>query len=112
MSQHTDRLSQLFDFLEKEPNDPFLLYAIATEYVNTDTQKAVTYFEQLLTDHPDYTATYYHAAKLYTMLQNYTRANQLYQEGMQKCETLKQAHALRELKSAYEVFLLEFEDEL
>lgn len=119
-----ERIEQLLDFLEKEPNDTFLLYAAATEYLKTDTQKALTYYENLLQNHSDYIPTYYHAAELYTNLENYEKANQTYLKGIEVCElaiqkaqkqnieidkvTLK---SLQELKSAYELFLMEFEDE-
>ncbi|AFM02942.1 hypothetical protein Fleli_0466 [Bernardetia litoralis DSM 6794] len=120
-----NRINQLLQFLEKEPNDTFLLYAIATEYLKTDTQKGLEYFENLLQNHADYLPTYYHAAELYANLEEYEKANQTYLKGIESCEekakqlksknipidkvTLK---SLQELKSAYELFLMEFEDEL
>ncbi|WP_291725592.1 tetratricopeptide repeat protein [Bernardetia sp.] len=119
-----DRLTQLLSFLEKEPNDTFLLYALATEYLKTDVQKALEYFENLLQNYSEYIPTYYHAAELYTHLENYEKANQTYLKGIKTCQeqiekaklenkeadkvTLK---SLQELSSAYELFLMEFEDE-
>lgn len=119
-----NRINQLLEFLEKEPNDTFLLYAIATEYLKTDTQKALAYFENLLQNHSDYIPTYYHAAELYANLEEYKKANQTYLKGIEICQlkvekvqkqnkeidkvTLK---SLQELKSAYELFLMEFEDD-
>ncbi|WP_338763818.1 tetratricopeptide repeat protein [Bernardetia sp. ABR2-2B] len=119
-----NRLKQLLELLEKEPNDTFLLYALATEYLKTDTKKALEYFENLLQNHTDYIATYYHAAELYVTLESYKKANKTYLKGIEVCEkkiqkaqkknkeadkvTLK-SH--QELKSAYELFLMEFEDE-
>lgn len=119
-----NRLNQLLEFLEKEPQDTFLLYAIATEYQKTDTHKAIEYYEILLQNHSNYIPTYYHAAQLYADLGNYQKANHIYLKGINKCEseiyqtqkdnkeinktTLK---ALQELKSAHELFLMEFEDE-
>ena len=55
------RLEQLREMLAEEPNDPFLIYALATEYLNTDKAKARLYFEILLSKYPDYAGTYYHA---------------------------------------------------
>ena len=119
-----DRLKQLLAFLEKEPNDTFLLYAIATEYLKTDIQKALNYYENLLQNHSDYIPTYYHAAELYTNLEKYETANQTYLKGIEICqktiENCKQQNqeidkvtlkSLQEIKSAYELFLMEFEDE-
>ncbi|PIY11911.1 MAG: enzyme of heme biosynthesis [Flexibacter sp. CG_4_10_14_3_um_filter_32_15] len=120
-----ERLQQLLEFLEKEPKDTFLIYAVATEYLKTDTQKALDYFENLLQNYSEYIPTYYHAAELYANLENYEKANETYLKGIEVCEkviyqakeqnqeadkvTLK---SLQELKSAYQLFLMEFEDEL
>lgn len=119
-----ERIQQLLNFLEKEPNDTFLIYALATEYLKTDTQKALAYFENLLQNHSDYIPTYYHAAELYTNLENYKQANKTYLKGLEVCEQfIQQAKdqnkeadrvtikTVQELKSAYELFLMEFEDE-
>ena len=48
-----NRITQLLEFLEKEPKDTFLLYALATEYLKTDTQKALAYFENLLQNYSE-----------------------------------------------------------
>lgn len=119
-----NRLNQLLEFLKKEPNNAFLLYAIATEYLKTDTQKALEYYENLLQNHSNYIATYYHAAELYSNLEKYEKANQVYLKGIEICQKLiKEANeqnkeidkvtlkSLQELKSAHELFLMEFEDE-
>jgi tetratricopeptide (TPR) repeat protein len=118
------RIEQLLEFLKKEPNDTFLLYAIATEYLKTDTQKALEYYANLLQNHSDYIPTYYHAAELYANLEEYQKANAVYLKGIELCEgKIKKAQeqnieidkvtlkSLQELKSAYELFLMEFEDE-
>lgn len=58
------RLAQLTEFLKAEPNDPFLKYAIATEYVSMgDFPTAKNHFDLLVKDHPDYVATYYQLAQ-------------------------------------------------
>ncbi len=119
------RIEQLLEFLEKEPNDTFLIYAVATEYLKTDTQKALDYFENLLQNYSEYIPTYYHAAKLYASLEEYKKANEVYLKGIEVCKNVieqskkqnKEADkvtlkSLQELKSAQELFLMEFEDEL
>ena len=46
------RLQKLLEFLENEPNDPFLKYALATEYLRlNETEKALTYYEGLIKNH-------------------------------------------------------------
>lgn len=99
------RINQLLAFLEEEPNDPFNLYALALEFAKTDHQKAVSYFEQLLTKHPNYVATYYHAGKLYEELEEEEKAEEVYKKGVEVATQQNEALALRELKNAYQEFL-------
>ena len=53
------RLDQLNEFLKETPEDPFLKYAIAAEYLKlNDEQEARRRFEQLIDSNPDYVGTY------------------------------------------------------
>lgn len=104
-----ERLSQLLTFLKEEPNDPFIIYAIATEYSQVDPEKALGYFEKLLAEHENYVATYYHAARLYAELGEREKAENTFQKGIQMAQAQHEALALRELQNAYNEFL--FEDE-
>ena len=103
------RIPQLLQFLEDDPNDPFLLYALATEYQNVDVEQAIPYFEKLLEEHPDYTATYYHAAVLYAELEENEKAEATFKEGIRRCEEAEEGKALQEIKNAYQNFLFEIE---
>lgn len=104
-----ERLSQLQTFLKEEPNDPFILYAIATEYSQEDPEKALSYYEKLLIEHENYVATYYHAAKLYIDLDETEKAEKTYKKGIEIAREQGESLALRELQNAYNEFL--FEDE-
>jgi len=65
----TNRLEKLLEFIKNEPNDEFLKYALATEYLRlNDADKALYYYEDLVTNHPQYSGTYYHLGKLYEAL--------------------------------------------
>lgn len=105
------RLEQLLGFLKDDPDDPFTIYAIATEYLNIDLQKARQYFEILLQQHPDYVATYYHAAHLYADLDMPDKAGATFEKGIEKAQLQNDALALRELRSAYEQFRFEEDDD-
>ena len=102
-----ERLKKLEKFLEKEPDDPFLLYAIATEWLNEDRDKAREHFDLLLKDHEDYVGTYYHAAKLYETLGDKERAEDIFKKGIIIANNSGDHHALRELKTAYNEFLFD-----
>ncbi len=98
---HAERILQLKKFLADDPTDPFLLYALATEYSQEEPQTALAYFEQLLEEHPAYVPTYYHAAALYAELKLQEKADATYQKGIQVAQEAGDTHALRELKGAY-----------
>lgn len=98
---HAERIAQLKKYLLSDPNDPFLVYALATEYVNAEPQTALYYFQKLLKEHPGYVPTYYHAAALYAGLNRQEEAEQTYLEGIKAAQKAGDAHALRELQGAY-----------
>lgn len=106
----TDRLTQLLAFHQQDPNDPFNAYALALEYRKNSASTALSYFEELLTTFPDYVPTYYHAAQLYAELGRTAQAQQTYETGIETARRLGNAHALRELQSAYRTWLDEQED--
>lgn len=110
---HHERLQKLLGFLENEPNDPFLKYALATEYLNTnDLEKAIVYYEDLLENHPDYVGTYYHAGKLYEQLNRKADALLTYQKGMTVARNAKNMHAFSELQGVYNSAMgLDYEDD-
>jgi tetratricopeptide (TPR) repeat protein len=101
----SSRLEQLFAFLQEDPDDPFNIYAIAIEYVKTDQEKALAYFEKLLHEHENYVPTYYHAAKLYAELGKKQEAGQTFQKGIAISLLAGNRHAHRELQNAYNQFL-------
>lgn len=104
---NSERLKQLLDFLKEDPSDPFTIYAIATEYNTTEPSKALEYFNKLLNDHPDYLATYYHAAKLQADLNETEKAEDIFKKGIALAQVQGQTLALRELQNAYNEFLFD-----
>lgn len=108
---HAERILQLKQFLENDPNDPFLLYALATEYVKSDADTALAYYEKLLQEHSQYVPTYYHAAALYASLGKQQKAEDTYLKGIETAKAAGDAHALRELQSAYGNWQFEQEEE-
>lgn len=109
----TTRLEKLLEFLSHEPEDPFLKYALATEYLaQNNTEKALAYFENLIQQHADYVGTYYHLGKLYEQLARKEEAIAVYQKGMQVAQSQGNAHARSELQSVYQLALdMNYEDD-
>ena len=107
----SERLQQLNTFLEESPNDPFLKYAIASEYLKMgDEQEALNHFLRLVEQHPDYVGTYYHLGKLYVQLQQVDKAVETYQKGISIAQQQRNMHALGELKVALS-YLVEDDDD-
>lgn len=99
---HHIRLQKLLEFLKNEPNDPFLKYALATEYFNMkDYDQALSYYEDLVSVHPDYVGTYYHLGKLYELLGRKPDAIEIYRTGMNVARKAGDNHAYSELQTVF-----------
>jgi Tfp pilus assembly protein PilF len=101
---NNDRIQQLIQFIEEEPGEPFNVYALAMEYMNSQPEQARLYFDQLLTQHPDYLPTYYHAAALYTDLDERDKAADLYEKGIALAQAQRNEKTLQELQRAQQAF--------
>ncbi len=107
------RLQKLLDFYAAEPNDAFLKYALATEYIAiNDFNTALIYFEDLILNHKDYVGTYYHLGALYEKLDRKDDAVKTYQQGMQVARSAGDNHAYSELQTVYNSAIgLNYEDD-
>jgi len=107
----TDRLTQLLQFLAENPKDSFLIYAIATEYVNKGEEAtALSYFEKLLENDPNYVGTYYHLGKLYERLERFEEAFETYKNGKIIAKSTGKQHAYNELLGAENMLRDELEE--
>ncbi len=107
------RLAKLLDFLSKDPQDSFILYALATEYnAIGDLDNAFLYYQKLVTQHPDYVGTYYHFGKLLEKMDKKELAFEIYQKGIATARAKRNRQALSELQNAYNSFMgLNYEDD-
>ncbi len=97
-----NRLERLLEFFKNEPNDPFLKYALATEYLRlNNTEEALRYYLDLVDKHTDYIGTYYHLGKLYEQLGQQDDALKTYEQGIEIGKRIKDQHALSELLGVY-----------
>ena len=100
----TGRLDKLLEFYKNEPNDEFLQYALATEYLRlNDIEQALFYYEKLVNEHPNYVGTYYHLGKLYENLNRKPDAITVYEKGINIARAARDNHALSELQAVYNV---------
>lgn len=96
------RIDLINKHLLASPEDPFLLHALALEYVKQeDDQMARQIFEKLLEQHPDYIGSYYHLAQAYERLGKTEKAIETYKTGMEMSKQVDQ-HTFNELKAAFE----------
>lgn len=108
----SNRLEKLLEFIKNEPNDEFLKYALATEYLSlNNTEKALAYYEDLVKNHPGYTGTYYHLGKLYEALNRKDDAIKTYETGMRITREKRDNHAYSELQAAYNAASGLFDDD-
>lgn len=102
-----NRLQLLKQYMEEDPNDPFNIYAVATEYKNINLEKALHYYEELLTKHPAYLPTYYQVAQVYTYFGKSERIEDTYKKGISLAKDQNELNTLRELQNAYNEFLFD-----
>jgi len=105
--KHLDRVKELLNYIEKEPNDPFNLYALALEYQSQDKEKASFYFNKLLIEHKNYLPTFYHAALFFANAEHLQKADKIFSEGIELAKTQNNLHAKKELENAYLNFQFE-----
>jgi len=97
----TNRIQTLLEFLEEDPGDPFVQFALASEYLKAgDEKSALRWFEKLAKEQPEYVGTYYHLGKLYERLGRVEDAVQTFKSGIEVASRASDFHALSELRSA------------
>ncbi|MDB5122613.1 MAG: tetratricopeptide repeat protein [Mucilaginibacter sp.] len=107
-----NRLEKLLEYFKNEPDDPFLKYALATEYLRLEqTDKALAFYEELVEKHPDYSGTYYHLGKLYEALNRKQDAINTYETGMKVTREQRDNHAFSELQAVYRLATGEDDDD-
>jgi Tfp pilus assembly protein PilF len=95
------RIEQIKSMLQNEPEDAFLQYALATEYVaGEQLNEGREVFEKLVEAQPDYVATYYHLGKLYETISEREKAEATYETGIEIAVKIKDLHAKSELQDA------------
>ena len=102
------RLDQLLAFHKEDPDDSFVRFALASEYVKLKRwEEALMAFNDLYEKDPSYVGLYYHYGKLLHGLGKPDKAAAVYREGIAVATRITDFHARSELQSA----LLEMEIE-
>jgi len=96
----TERLEYLQKMSEEDPEDSFLIYAIAKEWEKEDLVKAGYMFEQLKIKDANYTGLYYQLGKIYEKRGLFVEAVSTYQEGIIIAKSQSDFHSVAELTTA------------
>jgi tetratricopeptide (TPR) repeat protein len=95
------RLEQLQQMLAQEPDDEFLRYAIAIEYVSVSNfEKAIDCFKNILQTNSEYLAAYYQLGKCYEEVKQFDAAKNIYTKGIDIAQKQSKTKTLNELKEA------------
>ena len=105
------KLPLLQQLLAEDPENTFLLYAIAQEYQKaTDWAEAIDAYEVLKATDPKYVGLYYHQGKCYDASQQPSKALETYAAGIAVAKALPDFHALSELNTAKLNLEMEIDD--
>lgn len=100
------RIPRLLEFLKATPNDPFLIHALALEWIKKgDDAQAKDLFEKNRHSAPDYVATYYHLGKLLERQGQMEEAAKIYEEGLAAARKAGDNHSFNELRGALDEIL-------
>jgi len=97
----SDRLETLKQFLESRPEDCFVRYGLAQEYVKAEAfEEAISQFDKILEIDADYQAAYYHAGKTYEKMGRADEARTMWEKGVEASHRTGDLHARSELEAA------------
>lgn len=95
-----DKVAQLSEVLKQDPGNAFARYGLAMEYAGRgETAAALAEFDQLLKDHPEYTAGYFMAAQTLARAGRDADAKQRLVDGITSARRSGNQHAQREMQA-------------
>lgn len=96
---NTNRLERLLALYTQNPNDIFVIYALAKEYESKEEYSlSEERFKEILNKDADYVGMYYHYGKLLWKLSRDEESIAMLDRGIHVAEKLGDKHALGELK--------------
>lgn len=96
-----NRMEMITEMLVKNPDDTFLNYAAALEHKKAKKPKnAIRIFKKIVSQDPDYLATYYQLGKLLEEVGKTDEAIEVYKAGRQLAKKTNDVKATGELSEA------------
>lgn len=94
------RKQQIEEMLAEDPNDPFLRYGLAMEYVSEgQDDEAARCFQELLRRSPDYVPGYMQAGRALVRLGREDEARAMYRSGIAAARQKGDTHAAEEMQA-------------
>jgi tetratricopeptide (TPR) repeat protein len=98
------RLEALREFVASNPNDSFVRYGLAQEYLRAgQLETALEEFRELLKINPNYAAAYYHCGQTLEKLGRLEEARETYRRGIEVTARTGDLHAKSELQAALDL---------
>jgi tetratricopeptide (TPR) repeat protein len=96
----SDRLSQLRNLLDKDPQDAFCMYGIAMEYSKSRNHlEAIAWFDRTMEVDPSYCYAWYHKARVQEQSGDTAGARKTLEEGLVQADEAGDLHAQEEMKA-------------
>lgn len=100
-SAGSPRMQQLRKMLERQPDDPFLLYGLAMEFKKAgDALRALEYFDRTIAKDAGYCYAYYQRGLVLESEGDVEAAKRAYREGIDAAIKKGDAHARGEIEAA------------
>ena len=97
-------MRQLQQMLQRQPDDPFLLYGLAMEHKKAgDAAQALEYLARVTQKDPNYCYAYYQRGLVHESQGDTDAARRAYQEGIAASDRAGDAHAKGEIEAALEM---------
>ncbi len=101
MRAMSERLQKLHALLERDPNDPFVLYGIALEHKKAgDAKSAIQFLDRTIAADSGYCYAYYQKGQVQESLGEADAARETYEHGIAAAQLKGDAHAASEIESA------------
>jgi Tfp pilus assembly protein PilF len=95
----SERLQSLFELYKKDPNDSFVAYGIALEYISTENfDEAEKYLSEITSKDPDYLPAYMQLAQVKEKLNKIEEAKDTYKKGIEVAKKDGELHTASEME--------------
>jgi len=101
---NSKRLEYLKGLAQENPDDPFVKYAMALEYVNEGPDRAIKLLSELCEEAPDYLPAYYQLAALLLDKGEHKTAEQIINKGVALAEKQGELKTRDELASLIHLY--------